>query len=263
MPLSLAAFVPDSPLLLKEINSKQTNESERLVNSFGHLANLIKAKNISTIILLSTGAENLPGDISIIHDPVINGNLNDFGRPDISLSLAHDQKIAYLLAQDLEHTNFPVKLISQQNIDYTFLIPLLILKEVINGLKIVPCILQGSLESNIKFGKTIRRIAERSTENILLLACGEICRSSSRTAKEPHLTQTQKQFSEKILNDIKQNNLLNILNLDEKQLKKHNASSIATLQTIASCINETKTTNVITANETILGINQLNITFNL
>ena len=263
MPLSIAAFVPDSPLLIKEINEQQTTETQRLISSFEPLAHLIKCKNITTVILISTGAENLPGAISILHDPVIYGDFNDFGRPDISLSLAHNIKIAYQMTELLEHSNYPIKLLSQQKMDYTLLTPLLLLKEVINGLKIVPCILQGPHESIIKFGKTIRRISERSNENILLLACGEICRTNNRRGKNPHLTIAQEHFSEKILSAIKNNQLANLLSYDEKQLKKFNAQSLATLQTVASCINETKTTNTILAREVHLGINHLNVVFNL
>lgn len=263
MPLSIAAFVPDSPLLIKEINQQPTKEIERLLTSFITLANLIKTKNISTIILLSTGAENLPGKTSIVHDPVINGDLNDFGRPDISLTLAHDQKMAYQMAQLLEHTPYATKLISHQNIDYTFLVPLLLLKEVVMGLKIIPCVLQGQRDDNIKFGKTIRKIVERSSDNVLLLGCGEICRTTSRKLKAEQLTPQQKVFSEKILNFIKTNNLLETLVYDDKTLKKLNAQSLAVLQTIAACLNQTKTNNIIAANEINLGVNYLNVIFNL
>lgn len=263
MPLSFASFVPDSPLLINEINPNPSPEINRLIKSFSMLADYIKTKNISTIVMFSSGAETLPGKLSIIHDPVINGDLNIFSRPDISLTMPHNGNLAYLIAQAVEHTDNPVKLVSDQNLDYTFLVPLLLLREVIQGIKIVPCILQDNNQGCFELGRKIRKIIDHSSENILLLASGEICRTNSKSKKDPALTSAQELFATKVLTNLKNNKLEEITNLNEKELKKINAHSLITLQTLIATINQTKTNIIINANETNLGVNYLNVIFNL
>lgn len=263
MPLSFASFVPDSPLLITEINSTPSSEILRLVKSFSILADYIKTKNISTIIMFSAGAETYPGKLSIIHDPVINGDLNVFSRADISLTLPHNTNLAYLIAQAVEHTDHPVKLVSQQIIDYTFLVPLLQIREVVQGLKIIPIVLQESQTGCFELAKKIRKIVDSSTENILLMASGEICRAVGKGPASNHLSAIQETFANKVLANLKNNNLEAIVNINEKELKKMNANSLIALQTLITCINQTKTNIVINANETNLGVNYLNVIFNL
>jgi aromatic ring-opening dioxygenase LigB subunit len=261
--IKLAAFVPDSPLLIKEINETDLPTSEILRTSFVALADLIKSKQITTIIILGPGAKKMPSDISLFHNSVISGSLSDFGRADFSQSWPHNVALANRLAQALENSDEPIKMLGNGQVDYTFFVPLHLLKNASQGIKIIPITVQNNFTAAINLGKIIRSITDNDNENILLLASGEICRASSFNAKKPQINAQQQIFTQKVINLLNNNNNTEVLNIPIKEIKKMNADSIICLLTLLACVGETKTKNIVAAQADHMGVSFATVLINL
>lgn len=182
MSLIFSAFVPHSPLLIPAIGKEHRTKLEATIKAYDKLATDLVKTNPETIIIISPHSLIQKTAFSLNLCPTYKTNLSEFGDLVTKKEWLGDLILAQTLKDNLAK-KIPLSLISQPELDYGAVIPLILLTENLNQIKIIPLSYAGlGWEKHFVFGERLRREILASQKRIAVIASGDLSHCLTKDA---------------------------------------------------------------------------------
>ena len=228
-----AFIVPHSPLLIPAIAKGNSMLVEKTATSYAKIREKIAEANIDSILIISPHGPVQPRAFVIQTSWKLQARFDDFGDFSSKAEFNGDPETAYKLKEATE-SHFPIRLSSEERLDYGSAIPLFTLMPEIANLKVVQISYSGlSLEDHINYGSLLGAELEKSSKNWAIIASGDLSHRLTRNAPGGYSSKAAK-FDNKVieyLNDpeIAASQIAKIDNKLTTEVKECGLKSIAIL----------------------------------
>lgn len=176
MSLVFSAITPNSPILLPSIGKDDLKYAKKTIEAMEKLEENLYAARPQTIIILSGHKKILDSSFAINLTPRYKSNFKNFGDFSESKEYFCDIGMCHHIREILEGC-VPVKLYSDEELDYEISLPLFYLTQNIKNFSIIP-ISFSALDnaSHFNFGQSLKEIIFEDTKRIAVIASGDFSR---------------------------------------------------------------------------------------
>jgi len=264
MPIIAAAILPPSPLLIPEIGKQNQQLLQKTAQAYAQVASILKKEETEIIIVISPFGPLQNSNISLNIGPKLKISFQEFGYLATIKNIDPALRLADAIVAAMGH-DYPVKLGSQEKIDYGSAIPLSLLTDGLNPVKALPLFPaeQKDYAYHYAFGQKLGEILKTRTEKIAIIAAGNLShrlKKNSPGGYSPKGARFDNRLIE-YLNDG-ENGLNKILNIEEKTGSEAMEGCLKQLNLLIGAIGENFTTQVL-AYQNDFGIGYLSANFNL
>jgi len=167
MSLVYSVFVPHPPILVPEIGRGEERKCQESLDAYHEIASRLVQANVETVILVSPHAPLTKDGMTLLAQEVVQGDFNQFGAAQVSLSFASDPMIIDLFKKHLAGV-LPMK----GTMDHGALVPLYFLQKAGWSGKVV--LLGMPLERPEEYGLSIGQILDKLPGRYALVASGDL-----------------------------------------------------------------------------------------
>lgn len=174
MPLTIAAIVPHSPLLMPTIGKDQQTVLRPTLDAYEQLAVEFAQRRIETIVAIGDHGLIRPEVLTLNQQPNFSLNLKEFGDLVTNKSWFNDLKFGNTFKEKNE-TTLPLITVAGPEISYVIGIPLFLLTKYLPEVKICPigtCL--KMTDDHLTLGEILRETAENFTARIGLIAANDL-----------------------------------------------------------------------------------------
>lgn len=220
MSLSLSVVLPYTPLLIPNIGKDNTKKLQQTINSYSKIEKKLIDSKINTIILISMD-ENINQDFFYINaSPKFSYNFEDFGDSSKNFSWRLNTELAYSLRENLIVKN-KLKLINQEELAYSFSVPLVLLTSKLPNIKIIPIYCSSNIinEEHFKFGELIKQDIKKTTDNVAIISS---CHLSTKLDKKSPAgySSKSKKADQKIIDLLKTKKIHELLSMNQDYINE-------------------------------------------
>ncbi|MDD3285769.1 MAG: hypothetical protein PHG95_04035 [Patescibacteria group bacterium] len=264
MPLISAAFLPPSPLLIPEIGKQNNQMLQKTSQAYRQMAAIFEKEEIEIIIVISPYGLSQNENISLNIAPQLQISFQEFGYLATIKALNPAWRLADNIVKEMSHDN-PVKLSSQEKLDYGSAVPLALLTENIKINKTLPLFPadQKDRAYHYEFGLKLGEILKKRPEKIALVASGELSRRLKKNSPGGYSPKGVR-FDNRVieyLNDS-ENGLNKLLALEERMGEEAMEGGLKQLSLLIGAIGENCQAQIL-AYQNDFGIGYLSVNFNL
>lgn len=182
MPIVSCAIVPHSPVLLPTIGKTIADKLSATIASFDAIAAQLRAHSIETIVLITNPDTKKNYDTLTIHtSDTYAATFEEFGDFVTRADIKCDTVLALSLKKGLDESSVASTYASQEKLDYSASIPLLLLKAI--DMKLV--VIQppnAPYKALMEQGAILQRIMQESDKRIAVIASGDLSHSLTQNA---------------------------------------------------------------------------------
>lgn len=219
MSLNFAALSPHPPIIVPEIGTPEDLQKvSSTVLAMKKLAHIFIEAEIDTLIIISPHSLVYPDKFSICGMKKTFGTFAQFGQPDILMEYENDVDLAIDIDKAAQKENIKTLLYDNNGeffeLDHGLMVPLYYLKaQQESAFKIVP-VAYSNLDKaqHFAFGQILKEVAQNYSGRVGILASGDL---SHQLLQNPE----GKKFDKKIIYDLKNNKVSDILSYDEDWLE--------------------------------------------
>jgi len=215
--LTFASICPHPPIIIPTIGRpSDLKKVSKTIEGMKKLAEEFTKTKPETVIVISPHGPLDPDEFTISNSPTLGGHFYNFGDFDTEFLFKNDQKLAEKIKKECKKANLPLKLIDIQNLDHGTLVPLYYLTKNYPNVKIVPLTFSFlDIKTHFKFGKILNKVIrdDRQETRVGIIASGDLSHRLTPTAPAG-FSHRGKEFDEKIVKLLEQNDVEGILNLD-------------------------------------------------
>lgn len=249
MSIKFASICPHPPVIVPSVGSSyDLKEVSDTIKSMKKLAVSFKKKKPETVIIISPHSQVSYNQMTLSMSSVLSGDFGDFAASDIKMSFKNDLKLVDLIQEKAREQNIPIRIEDVPELDHGALVPLYYLtenykKEEKEKLKIV-LIAYSYLnrKTHFEFGKIISEVCENQNKNIAFVASGDLSHRLTPEA-EAGYSSKGKEFDEKLVEFLMENNTEGILNMDKKLIKEAGECGYLSIVVLLGLLSELKGTS--------------------
>lgn len=182
MPIVSCAIVPHSPILLPTIGKTVADKFAATTTSFDALSDSMHNLAIETIVLITNPDATKNTDILTIHaSDTYAATFEEFGDFVTRADIKCDTVLALSLKKGFDEVSLPCAFASQEKLDYSASVPLLLLK--ISDVKLI--VIQppeAPYKILMEQGAALQRILQESDKRIVVIASGDLSHSLTENA---------------------------------------------------------------------------------
>ncbi len=241
MSLSIAAFAPNSPLLLPPIGKNNLAALRATTEAYDELIQTLVDQKIETIVLISPLGIIHKDSFTINLEPTFHCNFENFGDFATKFEVAGDVELAYQLKNALTPKH-RLQLTSVNPLDYGSAVPLFFIKQKLPKIKALPLYpSNGKLKDLFAFGQTLRHELELSPKKIAVIASGSLSARLSKLSPAGYSLKARG-WDKTIIKALLANQSSEILKQDRKTREEVLESGLNSLAPLLGCLAEIKTT---------------------
>jgi MEMO1 family protein len=238
MPIVFSAFVPHSPLLIKEIGKVNSDKLAVTDNALAKLSTELEQSRAQTVLVISPHGPVRSGFFTMNLRPEFRTDLEEFGDFSNQQKWPGNIGLAYRIREKLE-TSAPLQLLSEEKLDYGASVPLIKLTAGLQ-LSIIPLYYSGlSFEAHFKFGTLLNRELMVSKENIAVIASGDLSHRVTKDAPAGYSPKGKK-FDQKVIDLILKNKNQDLLGLDPEFAREAGECGLRSLLILAGILDRVK-----------------------
>jgi len=218
MSLKFAAITPHPPVLIPEVGSDKTNPVKNTISAMERLAGVFEQADVDTVIIVSPHSEAVLDAMTVFSAENFQGNMSDFGAPNVSLSFSGQSNLAGKIYTFSQQEKIPIIQNDYDRfLDHGVFVPMYFLTKYLGSkINLVKIAFSGlSRKYHLEFGKIILKVINNSDERIAFIASGDL---SHRLFDSNYQFQAS-EFDQKIVKLIKDNKLKEIAEIDEEVVK--------------------------------------------
>ena len=218
--LNFAAITPHPPIIIPTIGSPDDLEKvKKTIGGMEKLREEFEKANPETILIISPHGPVGIKEMGLIETQELSGDFSMFGDFSSSFKLENDKEICEEIKNECQKQNTPLQSYNKNILDHGTLVPLFYLTKNLNP-KIVP-LAYSFLDRNAHFlfGKVLGKIAKASQKKIGIIASGDLSHRLLPEAPAGY-SPRGKEFDEKLIKFLKENNTNEILNMDEELVEE-------------------------------------------
>lgn len=170
-----AAIVPHSPLLVPTIGKEHRQKLAGTTAAVSEVEQALYLAKPDTICLISPHGARYPDAFSINLAQKYSGNFKAFGDFSTTVTAKGDFLMIDHLQRKLREENVPFTLTSNEEIDYSFSVPILLLTTHLPSWKLIP--VSPSMhdgKSHYDFGTQLKRILHAEERRVAVIASADL-----------------------------------------------------------------------------------------
>lgn len=170
-----AGIVPHSPILVPSIGKEHQEKFVQTLNAYKQLEEALYVARPDTLVIISPHAHMYPDAFSANASPTYTGVVKEFGDHGTTVSAKSDFLTLDHLHRGLRQENIPFTLTSEEELDYGYTIPLLLLTPHLPHWKLVP--LSASLldaRMHYTFGRELHHTLQSEQTRIAIIASADL-----------------------------------------------------------------------------------------
>lgn len=219
MSLVFSAITPHSPILIPSVGKDDFQYLKKTVAAYTFLEEELYVAKPQTIIIISSNEHILNNAFSINLSPKYKSNFKDFGEYSIEKEFPNDVGFTHHIREAFEG-KIPVKLFSEEKLNYEASIPLYYLTRHLKDVLIIPIIFSRlNNQCHFNFGQSLKDIILSTNKRIAILASIDLANCGEKGNTDA-FTEKCRQLNKKIAHLIKNKNSKGILRIKEEIIKE-------------------------------------------
>ena len=219
-------LLPHPPIVIPEVGGQEVDKIQSTYNSMEEIGKDVKEKSPDTIILITPHGSIFKDAISLLYEESVNGNLGDFGAPQVQFKKNIDLELTDRIVDLAEKYNISVvqsnrKMLESHNssfkLDHGAMVPLYFIDKYYIDYNIVH-ITYGLLDDKdlYEFGRILHEAARDF--NAILIGSGDLSHRLKETGPYDFHSAGAK-FDEEILNLLESGDKEAILSMDNNLIE--------------------------------------------
>ncbi len=217
--LKLGAILPHPPILVPEIGGGEVKKIKATALAMEKVAEDFETAKIETVIIISPHAPMVSEAFTVLKSERYTGDFSQFGFGGNLIELEGNSKLEEKIQEKARENNLPLLTLNMSQLDHGILVPLYFLSKK-NDFKLVPLAYSLlSRDEHIKFGEVLKEVAQKTRENIAIVASGDLSHCLTEDAPAPY-NPRGKEFDEKMKELLEEQKFEEIINLDENLVEE-------------------------------------------
>lgn len=252
-----AAIVPHSPLLIPTIGKEHRDKLAATLAACKEIEQALYLAQPDCIVIVAPHGTRYPDAFSANLAASYVGNLKAFGDFSTTIDAKSDALMMDRLQRKLRMEGVPFTLTSNEEIDYGYTIPLLLLASKLNTRKIVPISPSNADGSaHLEFGKQLKRVLHAETERVAFIASGDLSHHVN-DASPSGATAEGKAFDEAIRAGIGAHDAASLLALNSTVIEQSGQCAYRPIMTLLGLLQDQNVTSKILSYEAPFGVGYL------
>jgi len=217
--------MPHPPIIIPEVGKGQEAKIVKTSESLHKIGKEIENMAPETIIVVTPHGTMFQDAISLVNEDNIQGNLKNFGVPQVSMNLKVNKVLTERIHELARAENIPTVMISNTflknykstlSLDHGVIVPLYFINKYYNKYKIVHITYAPLNDVSLyRFGVILKKAVEELKEKTIFIASGDL---SHRLKEEgPYeFSPFGEKFDTEFLNNLKNGDVCNLFNMDEE-----------------------------------------------
>lgn len=219
MSLVFSAIVPHSPLLIPTIGKDNLKYLNTTIDAYRRLEGELYASKPQTIIVISPHKNILEESFSINLSPRYKSHFDSFGDFSTVKEYTGDIGLIHHIKERLE-TKIPIKLFSDENLDYGAGVPLYYLTSHLPDPSIVPINFSNlDYKCHYNFGENLKDIILHTNKRIAVLSSADLSHCLLKESPRTYSPEGEK-FDKRLIQLLRKKNIQGILRLDPELVNK-------------------------------------------
>lgn len=262
MSLVFSALVPHSPILIPVIGKENLNRLKKTKQAYEQLALDLAMSGADTIIAISPHGPNLDNTFLMNLNPQFIASFQDFGDLSIKTSWPGNIGLTHRIREKLE-TSAPLKLMSEEKLDYSLAVPLYLLTEKLPNVKIIPLYYSSlDLPKHFEFGKLLGQEIIANHDQIAVLASGDLSHCLTKNAPGGYRPKSKK-FDKKIIDYLQNNKVEEIFKINQAEIDEAQECGLRSIVILLGILEGVKNEPILYSYEAPFGIGYLVMNFKL
>jgi len=262
MSLELAAILPHPPILIPTIGKENLIKLNLTNTAIKKISEEIKNNGIESILIISPHGFVQSKAFTMNLSPRFTCNFENFGDFQTKKEWLGDIGLSHRIREKLE-TKAPLQMITDSKLDHGSAIPLYLLTEKINKIKIMPIYYSGlTNEAHFKFGQLLKSEILYHNEKIAVIASGDLSHRLTKEAPAGYSSKGKK-FDKRIVELLRQNKTKEIIKMDKNFIHEAGECGLKSILILLGIMDEIKHTPKILSYEAPFGVGYLTMKFDL
>jgi aromatic ring-opening dioxygenase LigB subunit len=180
-----AGIVPHSPLLIPSIGKEHREKLELTLRAYAEVEQALYLAKPDSLVLISPHAQMYPDAFSGNASPKFRGVLKEFGDHGTTVEAKPDFLLLDHIHRAMRKENVPFTLTSEEELDYGFTVPMLLLTGHLQNWKLVP--LATSLQdarAHYEFGRQLKRVLHAESMRVAVIASADLSHHANANSPE-------------------------------------------------------------------------------
>ena len=264
MTIKMAGLSPHPPLIIPEIGGDEVWKVQDTIDSLKELAEEIKESDPNILITVSPHGSVFRDAISVLDLDRLYGNFSEFGAPEVEIEVESLPYFIDELEKQARESNLEIIRLNQDKkhrfnvsteLDHGVMVPLYYIKKA--GLDNIPVVAltMGLLDYNslYRFGGLIDKTLDQCDKDAVILASGDLSHRLKPGAPAG-FNPRGKEFDEKLVQLLKDEEFPKILNIDQKLIEKAGECGLRPLIITLAALQEYDVNNDVMSYEGPFGV---------
>lgn len=260
--LSFAAITPHPPLLIPAIGKEHAEKLKNTLKALEDLEKKIGAADLDTLIIISSHHKMHHDAFGILMNDKYVVSFKEFGDFETKLEFRTDFEIIEKIRHAAINNNIPLTLIQEDELDYSFGVPLYHLAKN-KKINIIPFLHTfGEPKEQYEMGRLIKAVAVQSNKKIGVVASGHLSHKSNQLSPAG-FSKKGEEFNKKLRELLETKNTAGILSMDKKLIAEADESIFLALSVLLGVMDKLNYKPQTFSYEAPLGIGYLVFNFKL
>ncbi|MDD4995493.1 MAG: AmmeMemoRadiSam system protein B [Patescibacteria group bacterium] len=252
-----ASFCPHPPILIPSIGKENTVKLKKTADAYGQLEQGFTASRPDTVVIVSPHGIVYKDAFSINLCDNFFGGFEEFGDFSIKTEYPADYLTIERAQRHLRNRKIAVKLDTCAKLDHGVTVPLYLLAKNWTNFKLVPIVYSGQgLKSHFEFGQELKEALAESNDRVAVIASGDLSHSLTSDAPAGY-NEFGKQFDDKILELVANQNSAAMIGINEKMIDGAHACGLRSLVMLFGILHGTECQSEILSYEAPFGVGYL------
>jgi len=237
MPIVFAGVVPHPPILIPEIGKDNLKKISKTQKAMKKMEQELYSAKPESLVIISPHGNILPDTFTINLSVDYSVNFKDFGDFGVELKFKSDSSsIQKIRASDETQILAPITLVSENELDHGFGVPLYYLAQHLKNISIIPITYSAlDVKQHFEFGRFLYRQLSKLNKRFAIIASGDLSHRLTEDAPAGYSKQGTV-FDKKIVDIIKKNNPEGLLKLDDKLAEEAGECGLRSIAVLAGTI---------------------------
>jgi AmmeMemoRadiSam system protein B len=210
-------IVPHPPLIIPEIGRGEEIKIQKTIDAYHNIAKQIFEIKPDTIIITTPHSIMYSDYIHISPGKRAKGSFREFGQRDVTMEVEYDVELVGEISKEAEKAGISAGTLGEKNssLDHGVMVPLYFVNKYYNNYKVVRISISGlSYLEHYKFGKCIKKAAEKTDKKIVFIASGDLSHMLKETGPYGYREEGVI-FDREVTKAMNSGNFLEFLKFDE------------------------------------------------
>lgn len=257
------AIVPHSPLLIPSIGKEHHEKLAATVAAIKDIEQALYLTRPDSLCIIAPHGVRYPDAFSINLASKYVGNLKAFGDHATTVQAKSDYLLIDRVQRKLRSENVPFTLTSNEELDYSFAIPLLMLTSHLQNWKLIPVspsMLDGA--AHYDFGKQLKRVLHAESERVAIIASADLSHklspeSPGGASKEGPI------FDQAIRDGVAAHDPTTLISLDSSVVENAGQCAYRPITTLLGALQEMNTKQTTLCYEAPFGVGYLTAKYDI